>query len=240
MLILHYKSFYSEKKVCTREICLGKETNYKGFHSSSSCLMWSRFSSPVKRYGTAVGLGWGLRAVYDNTQVSGKLEASWNKEGPIVQGEGKVTNKDLTIEGSYGQSEGLKGSIEKTNLISDNNVLDVYPVVNDNAVSLSSFTEQLIQASIILGLTIEIALIAFFCFFIYSYGISSAYTIFKNKLNSIKDKSVGIPFGSLVVFFIIIWLISLQHAFDLTLENSCRNSMEIQKLKDIIEGTYTV
>ena len=118
--------------------------------------------------------------------------------------------------------------------------MDVYPVVNDNAVSLSPFTEQLIQASIILGLTIEIALIAFFCFFIYSYGISSAYTIFKNKLNSIKDKSVGIPFGSLVVFFIIIWLISLQHAFDLTLENSCRNSMEIQKLKDIMEGTYTV
>jgi len=134
MLILHYKSFYSEKKVCTSTIRLGKETNYKGFHSSSFCLMCSRFSSSVK-YGTSIGLGWGLRAVYDNTQVSGKLEASWNKEGPIVQGEGKVTNKDLTIEGSYGQSEGLKGSTEKTNFISDNNVLDVYPVVNDNAVS---------------------------------------------------------------------------------------------------------
>ena len=212
------------------------EIKYESFHSTAPHLMWTRFTTPARRYGVVFGLGWSAKKVYDDTHITGKLEASLNEGAPVIQVKGKIINKDYTAVGNYGQSEGFKGKIEKTNFISNN---DISPII-DSSISLSPFTEKLIQFSLILGLAIEISLIAFCCFGIYSYGISAAYTIFKKKLNSLKFETINISLVPIVLFATIIWLAALQYAFDLLVEHSCKNSMEIVKLKSIIDGIYTI
>ena len=231
----------SKKILSTKKICIKRERSIniklKSFHSTAAPLMRTRFTTPVKRYGAVLGLGWSAKKAYDNTQVSGKVEAFWNEGAAIIQGKGKIISKDYTVTGNYGTSDGFKGPIEKTSFISNNN--DIRPIF-DSPANLSPFTEKLIQFSLILGLAIEISLIAFCCFGIYSYGISGAYTIFKKKLNSLKFETINISLVPIVLFATIIWLAALQYAFDLLVEHSCKNSMEIVKLKSIIDGISTI
>jgi len=40
--------------------------SYKqNFHSTAPILMYSRITAPARGYGMAVGLGWGMKSVYD-------------------------------------------------------------------------------------------------------------------------------------------------------------------------------
>ena len=234
-MLMLFKKIHSVKKSQTIKTGFIK-IKYESFHSTSHHLMWTRFTTPAKRYGVVFGLGWSAQKVYDDTHITGKLEASLNEGASVIQVKGKIINKDYTVVGNYGHSEGVKGKIEKTNFTSNN---DISPII-DSSISLSPFTEKLIQFSLILGLAIEISLIVFCCFGIYSYGISAAYTIFKKKLNSLKFETINISLVPIVLFATIIWLAALQYAFDLLVEHSCKNSMEIVKLKSIIDGIYTI
>jgi len=117
----------------------------KSFHSTRPVQMFSRITTPVRRYGVAVGVGWGLKSVYDKTTVSGVIKV--NNEG-VQESFGPLSHGGTTVSGQYNVTEGVSGliKVEKQSFYSDMKIdlINCTSNINESTISLDPNTEFLI------------------------------------------------------------------------------------------------
>jgi hypothetical protein len=186
--------------------------------------------------GVIQGIGVGVlgKTVYDNSTIKGKLQIDKAGAADIS---GSVQWKDsVKISGQY-SSNNAKVGIEKVNysIDSDGGIPNV--TTTDSILSssgLSSFTETLIQVSLVLGLSLEFGFIGFIIYYCYKNGVNfvlgKVFSLFNNL--SIPP---SINFTNLLLLLLIIWVSSINIALNSIVDHSLFQTTLIKDIYSIIE-----
>jgi len=201
-----------KKTLITQKNKVCKENFKQCFHSTPSVQMLGRFSSPARRYGMVFGAGWAASRDFEKTKVEAEIIA--NKEGG-QEVFGSLSYGQTTISGKYSAKEGVSGSIkvETQSFYSDTefNLINCSSNINEPVMTLNPNTEFLIQVSLVIGLIIELLLLATLIGFFYKYGFEKGYTTIKKKFEEIK-RPVFFSLEHLFLFVLFIWVFSIDNA----------------------------
>ena len=221
-------------EIQNNKVCLG--FHKKSFHSTPPVQMFSRVSSPARRYGMVFGAGWAASRFYDKTTVSGSIKV--NNEG-VQESFGSISHGGTTINGQYNVTEGVSGSIkvEKQSFYSDMKIdlINCTSNINESTISLDPNTEFLIQISLVFGLILELSIIGILIGFFYKYGFKEGYLTIKKKFEEVK-KPVVPALEHLFLFVIFLWVCAIDNAQTNLIELSFSQTDGIKELyKAVLE-----